>query len=74
MALYHLKRIEGPVPATVSDATGWQCTIIDRNDPTFKAVKHVDVANDVIDKKCAILLALDTAYTPNDFDYTNECT
>lgn len=73
MALYHLKRIEGPVPGLSSGYTGWQCTIIDRNDPTFLAVKHVDVADVSTTKKCDILAVLDTTYTPNDFAYLAEC-
>lgn len=73
MTMYHLKRIEGPVPATISDAVGWTCHIINRDDPTDFTAQHIDVANSAADKHCAILTQLNSLFPENDFNSAVEC-
>lgn len=68
MALWSIKRIVCPVPATTGGQIGINVTLIDK-ETLAEAFEHVEIPPDppgtfaVVD----LLDALDSEYTPNDF-------
>jgi len=68
MALWTIKKIQAPVPATVSGKIGVLVTMIDKETREL-SVKHVNVTPDGDGyDQTNMLEQLDVTYTPNDFD------